>query len=93
LGDVLVVTGFDRRPAHPDLLNVLEAVKQAGGGFRSLEDAWCDSTTPHSEGAGTSELSRPDRPAGLLLMTRLNRRSGWDTAKTRPGAWNVLNHL
>jgi hypothetical protein len=28
-------------------LNVLEAVKQAGAGFRSLKDAWCDTTTPH----------------------------------------------
>jgi DNA invertase Pin-like site-specific DNA recombinase len=30
-----------------DLLNLLEAVKQAGAGFRSLEDIWCDTTTPH----------------------------------------------
>jgi hypothetical protein len=28
-------------------LNVLEAVKQAGAGFRSRKDAWCDTTTPH----------------------------------------------
>ena len=28
-------------------MNVLEAVKQAGAGFRSLKDAWCDTTTPH----------------------------------------------
>jgi DNA invertase Pin-like site-specific DNA recombinase len=41
-------SGFDRlaRSTH-DLLNVLEAVKQAGAGFRSLKDAWCDTTTPH----------------------------------------------
>jgi hypothetical protein len=25
----------------------MEAVKQAGAGFRSLKDAWCDTTTPH----------------------------------------------
>jgi DNA invertase Pin-like site-specific DNA recombinase len=38
-----------------DLLNVLESVKQAGAGFRSLKDAWCDTTTPH----------------GLLMLTVL----------------------
>jgi DNA invertase Pin-like site-specific DNA recombinase len=47
-GDVLVVTRLDRlaRSTH-DLLNVLEAVKQVGAGFRSLKDEWCDTTTPH----------------------------------------------
>jgi DNA invertase Pin-like site-specific DNA recombinase len=47
-GDVLVVTRLDRLARSTrDLLNVLEAVKQAGAGFRSLKDAWCDTTTPH----------------------------------------------
>jgi DNA invertase Pin-like site-specific DNA recombinase len=46
--DVLVVTRLDRLARSTrDLLNVLEAVKQAGAGFRSLKDAWCDTTTPH----------------------------------------------
>jgi DNA invertase Pin-like site-specific DNA recombinase len=41
-GDVLVVTRLDRLARSTrDLLNVLEAVKQAGAGFRSLKDAWC----------------------------------------------------
>jgi DNA invertase Pin-like site-specific DNA recombinase len=46
-GDVLV-TRPDRlaRPTR-DLLNVLDAVKQAGAGFRSLKDTWADTTTPH----------------------------------------------
>ena len=30
-----------------NLLNVLEAVKEAGAGFRSLKDASCDTSTPH----------------------------------------------
>jgi DNA invertase Pin-like site-specific DNA recombinase len=30
-----------------DLLNVLDAVGKAGAGFRSLADAWADTTTPH----------------------------------------------
>jgi hypothetical protein len=43
-----VVTRLDRLARSTrDLLNVLEAVKQAGAGFRSLKDAWCDTTTPH----------------------------------------------
>jgi DNA invertase Pin-like site-specific DNA recombinase len=47
-GDVLVVTRLDRLARSTrDLLNVLQAVKQAGAGFRSLKDAWCDTTTAH----------------------------------------------
>ena len=30
-----------------DLLNVLDAAAKAGAGFRSLADAWADTTTPH----------------------------------------------
>jgi DNA invertase Pin-like site-specific DNA recombinase len=29
------------------LLNTLDAVGKAGAGFRSLADAWADTTTPH----------------------------------------------
>jgi DNA invertase Pin-like site-specific DNA recombinase len=32
-----------------DLLNVLDAVKQAGAGFRSIKDTWADTTTPHGQ--------------------------------------------
>jgi DNA invertase Pin-like site-specific DNA recombinase len=28
-----------------ELLNVLDAVKQAGAGFRSLKDTWADTTS------------------------------------------------
>jgi DNA invertase Pin-like site-specific DNA recombinase len=38
-GDVLVVTRLDRLARSTrDLLNVLDSVKQAGAGFRSLKD-------------------------------------------------------
>jgi DNA invertase Pin-like site-specific DNA recombinase len=48
-GDVLVVTRLDRLARSTrDLLNVLDAVSKAGAGFRSLADAWADTTTPHS---------------------------------------------
>jgi hypothetical protein len=47
-GDVLVVTRLDRlaRSAR-DLFNILDTVAKAGAGFRSLADAWADTTTPH----------------------------------------------
>jgi DNA invertase Pin-like site-specific DNA recombinase len=44
----LLVTRLDRLARSTrDLLNVLDAVAKAGGGFRSLADAWADTTTPH----------------------------------------------
>jgi hypothetical protein len=46
--DALAVTRLDRLARSTrDLLNVLEAVKETGSGFRSLKDAWCDTSTPH----------------------------------------------
>lgn len=47
-GDVLVVTRLDRLARSTrDLLNILDAVAKAGDGFKSLTDAWADTTTPH----------------------------------------------
>jgi DNA invertase Pin-like site-specific DNA recombinase len=47
-GDVLVVTRLDRLARSTrDLLNVLASVTERGAGFRSLKDAWADTTTPH----------------------------------------------
>jgi DNA invertase Pin-like site-specific DNA recombinase len=49
-GDVLLVTRLDRLARSTrDLLNVLDAVAKAGAGFRSLADAWADTTTPHGK--------------------------------------------
>ena len=46
--DVVVVTRLDRLARSTrDLLNVLGAVADKGGGFRSLRDTWADTTTPH----------------------------------------------
>jgi DNA invertase Pin-like site-specific DNA recombinase len=48
VGDVLLVTRLDRLARSTrDLLNVLDAVGKAGAGFKSLADAWADTTTPH----------------------------------------------
>ncbi len=47
-GDVLLVTRLDRLARSTrDLLNVLATVSERGAGFRSLADAWADTTTPH----------------------------------------------
>ena len=46
-GDTLLVTRLDRLARSTrDLLNILDTMK-AGAGFRSLGDAWADTTTPH----------------------------------------------
>src|SRR5262249_17842523 len=49
-GDVLLVTRLDRLARSTrDLLNVLDSISRAGAKFRSLADAWADTTTPHGE--------------------------------------------
>lgn len=47
-GDVLLVARLDRLARSTrDLLNTLAAITERGAGFRSLGDAWADTTTPH----------------------------------------------
>jgi DNA invertase Pin-like site-specific DNA recombinase len=47
-GDVLMVTRLDRLARSTrDLLNTLAAITERKAGFRSLADAWADTTTPH----------------------------------------------
>ena len=47
-GDVLLVTRLDRLARSTrDLLNTLDAVTKAEAEFRSLGDAWADTTTSH----------------------------------------------
>lgn len=46
-GDTLIVTRLDRLARSTrDLLNILAAVNEAGATFKSLNDAWADTTTP-----------------------------------------------
>jgi DNA invertase Pin-like site-specific DNA recombinase len=48
VGDTLLVTRLDRLARSTrDLLNILDTIAKAGAGFRSLGDAWADTTTPH----------------------------------------------
>jgi len=47
-GDVLKVTRLDRLARSTrDLLNTLATITSKGAGFRSLNDAWADTTTAH----------------------------------------------
>jgi DNA invertase Pin-like site-specific DNA recombinase len=45
-----VVTRLDRLARSTrDLLNVLDELAKRGAGFKSLKDAWADTTTPHGK--------------------------------------------
>jgi DNA invertase Pin-like site-specific DNA recombinase len=47
-GDTLIVTRLDRLARSTlDLLKTLAAIGDANATFRSLNDAWADTTTPH----------------------------------------------
>jgi DNA invertase Pin-like site-specific DNA recombinase len=47
-GDVLIVTRLDRLARSTrDLLNVIAAIADRGAGFKSLKDAWADTTSAH----------------------------------------------
>jgi DNA invertase Pin-like site-specific DNA recombinase len=47
-GDALVVTRLDRLARSTrDLLNLLGTIAEKGAGFKSLRDAWADTTTAH----------------------------------------------
>jgi DNA invertase Pin-like site-specific DNA recombinase len=47
-GDIVIVTRLDRLARSTrDLLNILARLTEKKAGFRSLNDAWADTTTPH----------------------------------------------
>ena len=49
-GDVLLVTRLDRLARSTrDLLNILATINDRQAKFRSLADAWADTTSPHGE--------------------------------------------
>jgi DNA invertase Pin-like site-specific DNA recombinase len=49
-GDVVIVTRLDRLARSTlDLLHIVDTLTKAGAQFRSLADAWCDTTTPHGK--------------------------------------------
>ena len=65
-GDVLMVTRLDRLARSTrDLLNILDTVAKAGAGFKSLADAWADTTTAH----GRLMLTVLGGPCGVRART------------------------
>ena len=49
-GDCLLVTRLDRLARSTrDLLNTLDAITNAGASFKSLADAWADTSTAHGK--------------------------------------------
>ncbi len=92
-GDTLLVTSLDRLARSTrDLLNIIDAIAEAGAKFRSIADLWADTTTPHghllrSVLGGLATFERD------LLRTRTNE--GRDRAKSRGvhlGRPNSLTH-
>src|SRR5258708_14976731 len=87
-GDVLVVTRLDRLARSTrDLLNLLGTIAEKGAGFKSLRDAWAETTTEHGHLmltvlGGLAEFERE------LIRTRTGER--WERAQASgasPG-WN-----
>jgi hypothetical protein len=87
-GDVLVVTRLDRLARSTrDLLNVIAAITERGAGFKSLKDAWADTTSAHGPGISAD----PTRSARTRFADALGKRDRiWAAAKaTRGAAYDV----
>ena len=80
-GDVLLITRLDRLArSNRDLLNILHEIGQRGAAFRSLADAWADTTTPHGRLmltvlGGLAEFERE--------LIKARTKEGRDRAKAR----------
>ena len=92
-GDVLLVTRLDRLARSTrDLLNILDAVGKAGAGFKSLADAWADTTTAHGRLmltilGGLAEFERE-----LILARTSDGRSRAKARGVRFGRPQALDH-
>ena len=79
-----MVTRLDRLARSTrDLLNVIEEVSKRGAGFRSLKDAWADTTSPH----GRLMLTVL---GGLAEFERELIRAGRAREKAGAGAWRKV---
>jgi DNA invertase Pin-like site-specific DNA recombinase/predicted nucleotidyltransferase len=76
-GDVVVVSRLDRFACSTrDLLNILDKLARRGAAFRSLTDAWADTTTPNGRlmQTGLQGLAEFEREA-IRARTRAGRGS------------------
>jgi DNA invertase Pin-like site-specific DNA recombinase len=79
-GDIVLVTRLDRLARSTlDLLHTIDRISKAGAAFRSLAEAWCDTTTPQGKLiltvlAGMAEFERS------LIMARTQ--AGIEKART-----------
>jgi DNA invertase Pin-like site-specific DNA recombinase len=82
-GDVVMVKRLDRAARSTlDLLSILRRITEAGAKFRSLNDPWADTTTPHGELMVTIL-------AGLATFERHLIKARTDEGKTRARAAGV----
>jgi DNA invertase Pin-like site-specific DNA recombinase len=77
-GDAVIVTRLDRLARSTrDLLNILDQIAKAGGTFRSLGDAWADTSTAHG-GLMLTVLG------GLAeIRARINSCADWRGSRSR----------
>jgi integrase len=99
-GDVLMVTRLDRLARSTrDLLNTLAAITGSKAAFRSLGDAWADTTTAHGPAAVTDDhvfLSAGNRRIASSMVNytfrRVLRLAGVAPGRTRPCRIHDLRH-
>src|SRR4051794_34083097 len=97
VGDLVLVTRLDRLARSTrDLLNILALVSERSAGFRSLGDAWADTTTAHGRLmltvlGGLAEFERElirartaeGRARAVAMGVRLGRRPKLDLEQRR----------
>ena len=97
VGDLVLVTRLDRLARSTrDLLNILALVSDRSAGFRSLGDAWADTTTAHGRLmltvlGGLAEFERElirartseGRARAVAMGVRLGRRPKLDLEQRR----------
>src|SRR6266567_4651915 len=74
-GDVLIVTRLDRLARSTrDLLNSLDDIAKRGAGFKSLDDAWADTTSAQKPFSGLPMAKcRPISPVPMASRRRRYR--------------------
>ena len=92
-GDTLIVTRLDRLARSTrDLLNILDTIGAAGATFKSLADAWADTTTPHGKLLITMLGGIAEFERSLILARTSDGRSRAKARGVRFGRPQALDH-